>query len=279
MGGTSNRRVFLRRSLAVGAGALGVSACTRSATGIDDQGATPAPFDPRDWASVRAQFDLARDPLQFSAFVLAAHPAPVRTMIEAHRRGLDTDGVAYLHAHEKQGEEQVRAAAAEYLGTSQEEIAFTGSTTAGLGLLYGGLRLRPGDEVLTTEHDFYSTHEALRLNAEGAGAAVRKVRLYGDPLVASADQIVARARAAVRPRTRVVAVTWVHSSTGVMLPVRAIADALAQINAGRDEPDRALLCVDAFTASASTLPAPSISAATSSSPARTSGCSARAAPG
>ncbi len=27
----------------------------------------------------------------------------------------------------------------------------------GLGLLYGGLRLAAGDEVLTTEHDFYAT--------------------------------------------------------------------------------------------------------------------------
>ena len=41
----------------------------------------------------------------------------------------------------------------------------TDSTTMGLGVVYGGLRLEPGDEVLTTEHDFYSTHEALRLAA------------------------------------------------------------------------------------------------------------------
>jgi selenocysteine lyase/cysteine desulfurase len=73
---------------------------------------------------------------------------------------------------------------------------------------------------------------------------VRKVRLYDDPSRASADEMVDRIRAAVRPRTRVVALTWVHSSTGVMVPVRAVADALAEVNRGRDEPDRALLCVD-----------------------------------
>ena len=31
----------------------------------------------------------------------------------------------------------------------------------GLGLLYGGLKLSPGDEVLTSEHDHYSTHSSL----------------------------------------------------------------------------------------------------------------------
>jgi selenocysteine lyase/cysteine desulfurase len=48
----------------------------------------------------------------------------------------------------------------------------------------------------------------------------------------------------VTPATRVVAITWVHSGTGVRLPVRAIADALAAANAGRGPDERALLCVD-----------------------------------
>src|SRR5262249_25834502 len=49
---------------------------------------------------------------------------------------------------------------------------------------------------------------------------------------------------AVRPETRIVAVTWVHSGTGVKLPIRPMADALARVNAGRAPDDRALLCVD-----------------------------------
>lgn len=44
--------------------------------------------------------------------------------------------------------------------------------------------------------------------------------------------------------TRVVAVTWVHSSTGVKLPIRAIADMLATINGPRPAEQRVLLCVD-----------------------------------
>ncbi len=101
----------------------------------------------------------------------------------------------------------------------------------GLGLLYTRLALRPEDEVLTTEHDFYATHESLRLS----GVRVRRIALYDDARRASEDEIVSRVRRAVTGRTRVVALTWVHSSTGVRLPVRAIAQAL---------PERVLLCVD-----------------------------------
>jgi selenocysteine lyase/cysteine desulfurase len=51
-------------------------------------------------------------------------------------------------------------------------------------------------------------------------------------------------RAAVTPRTRVVALTWVHSSSGVRLPIRRIADALAAINRRRSVARRVWLAVD-----------------------------------
>ena len=114
----------------------------------------------------------------------------------------------------------------------------------GLGLLYNGLDVRSDQDILTTAHDFYATHEALRLKADRSGATLRLVRLYSDPASTSQDEIVGALAAAITPRTRVVAVTWVHSSTGVKLPIHALADAVAQANANRDPGDRALLCVD-----------------------------------
>jgi selenocysteine lyase/cysteine desulfurase len=193
------------------------------------------------WASVRAQFALTPDAVHLDTFVLAAHPAPVRDAVERHRRGLDADPAGYLHDHQEECEQRVRGAAAQYLGASEDHIAFTDSTTMGLGLLYGGLRLRPGDEVLTTEHDFYATHEALRLRSERDGVTVRRVALYDEPERADPGEIVSRLRAAITPRTRVVAVTWVHSGTGVKLPLAAVASAVTESSVGRD---RVLLCVD-----------------------------------
>ncbi|HET6835523.1 MAG TPA: aminotransferase class V-fold PLP-dependent enzyme [Acidimicrobiales bacterium] len=249
--GDVSRRAFLSRSGAV-AGSLalgGVAACESGAERADrqrgtDGAASGAAFDPGDWESVRDQFPLTPDIGHFAAFVLAAHPRPVADAIERHRRGLDEDTHGYLEEHEGENELAARAAAAEYLGADADEIAFTDSTTMGLGLVYGGLRLRPGQEVVTTEHDFYSTHEALRLAADRAGATVRRVRLYDRPAQASVDEIVGRLAAAVTPATRAVAVTWVHSSTGVKLPIAQIGAALAELNAARDAAERVLLCVD-----------------------------------
>jgi selenocysteine lyase/cysteine desulfurase len=187
--------------------------------------------DLRNWSAVRAQFALDPTRIHLASFLLAAHPRPVRDAIERHRRGLDRDAVTYLETRGNGLTGEARAAAARFLGVPADEVALTDSTTMGLGLLYTRLALEPGDDVVTTEHDFYATHEALRLS----GARVRRVRLYDDPRRASVDEMVTRLRRGISDRTRVVALTWVHSSTGVQVPVRTIADAL---------PEDVLVCVD-----------------------------------
>ena len=231
------------RRAVLGAGLVGVGATLAGCTPDPSLSAAPAPFDPKDWGSVRAQFALDPGFAHFAAFVLAAHPAPVRAAIERHRTGLDTFTHRYLDDGVK-FEEEVRTAAAAYLGANAGEIALTDSTTMGMGLLCGGMRLAPGQDVVTTEHDFFGTHEALRLLAARTGATVSRARLYDDPAGANTGDIVARLRAAIGPRTRVVVVTWVHSSTGVRLPVKEISAMLAEVNANRDPGNRALLWVD-----------------------------------
>jgi len=195
------------------------------------------------WDGVRRQFLLGHDYVHMALMLFASHPRPVREAIERHRRGLDENPVLYLHEHFPL-EAEVRVAASEYVGGKPDEIALTGSTTAGLAMLYGGLPLRPHEEILTTTHDHYVTHESLRLRALHTGAKVRKVSLYAEPERSSESEIVANLMKGVGPRTRAVAVTWVHSSTGVKLPIRRMADALADLNRKRAAPDRVLLCVD-----------------------------------
>jgi selenocysteine lyase/cysteine desulfurase len=208
--------VLTRKELLAGAAAAGVVA---GCGGSSSKPKAPA-FDPGDWASVKAQFPLAGDIRHFDAFVLATHPKPVRDAIERHRRGLDADPAGYLHEHEAELDERVAQAAARYLGVNAGDLAFTDSTTMGLGLVYGGIRIE--GEPVATEHDFYSTHESLRLRFKD----FRRIRLYDDPAQATVSGIVEAARRGVRDDTGLLALTWVHSGTGVKLPVQEITDAV-----------------------------------------------------
>ncbi len=279
-----NRRVFLARTGLIGASALAGCAGTRPATGdgtssnipsasiavtsvpptpvaanplpsstqaphaADVQQMAPAVHvsqqDVENWETVREQFTLTRDVIHMSSFYLASHPQSVRDAIEAHRRGLDENPIGYHVANNSRCERAVREAAAAYLGVHADEIALTDSTTMGLGLLYAGLKLRHDQEMLTTVHDHYATSASLHLRAEKTGTALRSIPLYRNLATVSKEEIVETLVKEIRPQTRVVAITWVHSSTGLKLPIREIAEALAQINADRGPAERALLCVD-----------------------------------
>ena len=236
-----DRRAFLVRT-GLGLAAAGLAGVPAWADDEAEEAEVAAPL--RTWREVRAQFRLRADLVQLGSFLLASHPKPVRDAIARHRRGLDRNTVEYLHGKGAANEASVLRAAAAYLVASPTDIALTDSTTMGLGLLYNGLDVRPGQELLTTEHDFFATHASLRAKAERSGASVRRVRLYEPGEPTTEQELVDRLFAGLSERTRVVAVTWVHSSTGLKLPIRRIAGALARANAGRDARDRALLCVD-----------------------------------
>jgi isopenicillin-N epimerase len=250
---SATRRKFLQGS-GLAAAALGLGGASLGAAGAvaAEPAGRPAAapdFRPDDWASVRAQFRLSPEYAHLSNFYIVSHPKPVRDAIDKYRHALDDNPAIFLETHMFERPEdmlcpKVMAAAAEYIGGRPEDVALTSSTTNGLALLYNGLRLKPGQEILTTTHDHYVHHESIRLAAGKWGTPVRRTTLYDTGATASVDQIVSRLRAAVQPNTRLIGITWVHSSTGVRLPVRRIADAVAEINQGRDAADRALIVLD-----------------------------------
>ena len=244
-----NRRDFVA---SVGLSLVGGTAVAREAATV------PVVDGSSDWAAVKAQFDLmSPEWLHFSQFYIVSHPKPVRAAIERFRSQLDSNpfttvehGMGFSGFFGEEMSEvpfpvQVQQAAAAYVGGRPEEIALTDSTTQGLALAYQGLTLKPGDEILCTTHDHYVHHEAIRLAAEKSGASWRRVPLYADPAAATVEEIVENLKRAIGPYTRVIGITWVHSSTGVKIPVRALTEAVAEVNAGRGKDEKILVVLDA----------------------------------
>jgi selenocysteine lyase/cysteine desulfurase len=235
---TIERRQFLT---GLAATPVAIAGCGHAQKGSPPATAAAAPADP--WQRVREEFVLSKDWLHFAGFLLASHPRPVRDAIERHRRALDDNPALYAEPRIADFAPVLKPAAA-YMGVAPEQIALTDSTTMGLATIYHGLPLRQGDEVLTTLHDHYSTHESLRLATERSGARLRKVALYDHPARATVSGMASAIERALAPATRCVAITYVHSGTGVKTPVRAIADVIARANAARTAETRILLCVD-----------------------------------
>ncbi len=185
-----------------------------------------------DWLAVRDLFPLAPDWTHLSSFLFVSHPKPVADAIDHFRKKLDSDAmwieIAAFSDAEGRPFTAVKRALADYIGGSPTEIALTSNTTTALAMVYHGLRIRQGQEVLTTEHDHYSHHESIRYAAARSGCGVRYIPLFDTPAAARADQIVERIARAITPATRAVGVTWVQSSTGIKLPIAGIAEAVAR---------------------------------------------------
>ena len=220
-----------RRQFLAAPAALSATALLPTALLAEVVAQTPALPDLSDWATVRSQFAVDPAWMHFASFFIASHPTPVREAIEGYRRAIDGNPFAVVEqglfeddAHNLPLQVQTEVAA--YLGGSAAEVCLTPNTTTGLALVYHGLPLKPGDEVLCTVHDHYSHHESIRLATARNGASMRKTTLFEDAASATTGSIIERLLGAIGPATRVVGLTWVHSSSGIRLPIRDIAAAL-----------------------------------------------------
>jgi isopenicillin-N epimerase len=198
------------------------------------------------WEEVRSLFNYDREYVQLGASqFIVSHPKPVRDAIDAFRKELDANPVLYTEEKENSMMQRVREIAAHFHGVDDpDNIAVTDSTTMGLGTIYTGLNLKKGQDVLTTDHDHYSQHEAIRQATLRSGSGYKRISLYEDLSRVTKEEIVASVVRAVNDRTRLVGLTWVHSSSGLKIPVPEIAAALANINEARDDDNKLLLLLD-----------------------------------
>jgi isopenicillin-N epimerase len=137
-----------------------------------------------------------------------ACPAPVFARYQELQRELERNPVAFLARRFDELTAGSRAALAAFIGARPDDLVFVPNATAGLNAVIRSLRLEPGDEVLTTRHEY--------------GAVTRTWEFVGANLVyAEPDEVVD----AIGPRTKAVSVSHITSPTALVLPVAEICAA------------------------------------------------------
>ena len=238
----NERRAFLKQAGILAAG-LPLAASLPCSAAAD-----PLPPLSRDkWAQLRSLFNQDPDYLHFSNFLVTTHPRPVREAIERHRAALDKNPGLLMDwdlGVTEEREENVRTWAGRYLQANPQQIALTGSTTEGLAMIYGGVHVQPDQEILTTVHEHYATHTILDLRKQRDGTRVRKIKLFENAHEATEAQILTAIERNIRPKTRVLGMTWVHSGSGVKLPIGKIGALVDKHNQGRSDEQRIVYVVD-----------------------------------
>ncbi len=171
---------------------------------------------------LRSLFLLRDDVVYLNHGSFGACPRPVFAAYQELQRELEAEPVDFLHRRRTLPGRlaAVRARLAEFLGADRDEIVFVPNATTGLNSVARSLHLDPGDEVLTTDHEYGAMDRMWTYLCEKQGARYVRRTL---PLPLDDPQAVVDAVwGGVTDRTRVLFLSHITSASGVILPVEPL---------------------------------------------------------
>lgn len=154
--------------------------------------------------------------------------ATPRAVLEAQtewRARMERQPVQFLWRDLPELIDHARVELANFLKAEPDNLVFVANATSGVNAVIRSLDLHPGDELLTTNHDYNACRNVL---AEAAARVGAKVVVAQVPFpLASEQQIIDAILAAVTQRTRLAMIDHITSPTALVFPVAKIIRLLA----------------------------------------------------
>ena len=170
--------------------------------------------------SLRDQFLLDPDVVFLNHGSFGATPRAVFEVYQQWQRRLEWQPVQFLGHDIGAYLAEARQALGNYLNVPATDLVYVPNATFGVNVVARSLRLGPGDEVLTTDHEYGACDRAWRYVRRERGFKVVR-RAIALPLTTD-EAIVEELWAGVTPRTRVIFLSHITSPTAVRFPVEAI---------------------------------------------------------
>ncbi|MBM3144025.1 MAG: aminotransferase class V-fold PLP-dependent enzyme [Chloroflexi bacterium] len=155
-----------------------------------------------------------------------ACPRPVFEAYQEWQRRLERQPVEFLGRQASALMAEARAALAAYLNCAPEEVVYFPNPTTAINMVARNLDLSPGDEILTTDHEYGAMDRTWRYVCGKAGA-----RYVQQPIplpVTTPEEFVESFWAGITPRTRAVFLSHITSPTALIFPVAEICQRARQ---------------------------------------------------
>ena len=151
-------------------------------------------------------------------------PWPVLQQQSEWRTRMERHPIQFLDAELEGHLDRARAALALFVNVQPDDLCFVPNATTGVNTVVRSLEFMPGDEILTTDHEYNACLNAIRFAAERAGANVVVANV---PLpVHDASDVTRAILARASDRTRLAVISHVTSPTGLVFPIADIVSAL-----------------------------------------------------
>ena len=117
---------------------------------------------------------------------------------------------------------------AQFVGAETTDLAFVPNATTGVNTILRSLTFQPGDELLTTDHEYNASRNALNFAAKRSGATVVVAEVPFP--IGSAEQAIEAVLVKISPRTRLVLIDHVTSQTALVFPLERLIQELSDRN-------------------------------------------------
>ncbi len=165
----------------------------------------------RSWKQIRREFPLQKDPVFMNNGTMGPSPKPV---IDAFH-----DAVMYTNVSAKYGggEKEAVSALSTLLHCDEEELALTHNVTEGINTAVWGIPLKAGDEVILTDQEHVGNGLPWVYRAKKDRLQIKAISLGK-----TAEETLDLLKAAVGPKTKVIAVPHIPCTNGQVLPIKDI---------------------------------------------------------
>jgi isopenicillin-N epimerase len=151
-----------------------------------------------------------------------ACPKPVMEAYQAWQLELEGQPVEFLARRFVSLMSRARQQLAAYVACRRDDLVFTPNATTALNAVARSLPLQPGDEVLSTNHEYGAIDRTWRFVCE-----LRRARYVQQPIplpVTSRQEVIETIWSGVTENTRVLSVSHVTSPTALILPIETLID-------------------------------------------------------
>lgn len=149
-----------------------------------------------------------------------ATPRPVFHVYQAWQRRLETQPVQFIIEELPHHLAAARSALGQYINAAGDDLVYIPNATFGINIIARSLKLGPGDEILTSDHEYGACNNSWQFVSRKRGFSYLQQPI---PLpVSSPEAIVDQLWQGVTERTRAIYLSHITSSTALRMPVEAI---------------------------------------------------------
>ena len=178
---------------------------------------------------MRERFALEPDMAFLNHGSYGAAPKEVLAVQAELRQRLESQPVRFMSRELPGRLAEASAVLAEFVGAQPADLAFVENATAGCNAVLRSLRLKPGDEVLITDHIYPAVRNILRHVTAESGALLVEAHL---PFPLQGPQpVIDAVTAKITDCTKLVVLDLITSPTATILPVAEIAAAAKKVGA------------------------------------------------